>query len=126
MYIYMYTIQSEDLNEFYLLTCVLVLISCPITRTTSEDSSSSDNETDSSSESDVSTTIEDEDEDSAEDGIPISATKGDGVDVLWDRIQEKVLQATDNKHIVFTVPSDGPQLRQMLTFNGLLANTYLT
>ena len=52
-----------------------------------------------------------EDEDTTEDGIPVSATQGDGVEVLWDRIQEKVLQATSNKHIVFTVPTDGPQLR---------------
>ena len=27
-------------------------------------------------------------------------TQTDGVDVLWDRIQEKVLKATSNKHIV--------------------------
>ena len=86
-------------------------------RATSEDSSSSDDdeidsgsETDSSSTSDLSTS-EDEDEDIREDGIPVSATHGDGVDVLWDRIQEKVLEATNNKHIVFTVPSDGLQLR---------------
>ena len=87
-------------------------------RATSEDSSSSDDddeidsgsETDSSSTSDLSSS-EDEDEDIREDGIPVSATHGDGVDVLWDRIQEKVLEATNNKHIVFTVPSDGLQLR---------------
>ena len=86
-------------------------------RATSEGSSSSDgdeeeidsgSEIDSSSTSDLSTS---EDEDIREDGIPVSATHGDGVDVLWDRIQEKVLEATNNKHIVFTVPSDGLQLR---------------
>ena len=72
--------------------------------------SDDDDETESRSESDLSTS-EDEDEDTTEDGIPVSATQGDGVDILWDRIQEKVLQATSNKHIVFTVPTDGPQLR---------------
>ena len=56
-------------------------------------------------------TSEDEDKDTTEDGIPVSATQGDGVDILWDMIQEKVLQATSNKHIVFTVPTDGPQMR---------------
>ena len=56
-------------------------------------------------------TSEDEDEDTTEDGIPVSATQTDGIDVLWDMIQEKVLQATSDKHIVFTVPTDGPQLR---------------
>ena len=85
-----------------------------IHRATSEDSSSSDSdETDSSSESGLSTS-EDEEEDIREDGIPVSATYGDGVDILWDRIQEKVFVATNNKHIVFTVPSDGPQLRYAL------------
>ena len=58
-------------------------------------------------------TSEDEHEDTTEDGIPVSATQGDGVDVLWDRIQEKVLQATSNKHIVFTVPTDGPQINKV-------------
>ena len=78
-------------------------------RTTKEDGLGyDDDETDSRSESDLSTS---EDKDSAEDGIPVSATLGDGVDLLWNRIQEKVLQATGNKHIVFTVPTDGPQLR---------------
>ena len=82
-------------------------------RATSEDSSSSDDdeEIDSGLETDSSSTSEDEDEDIREDGIPISATHGDGVDVLWDRIQEKVFEATNNNHIVFTVPSDGLQLR---------------
>ena len=80
-------------------------------RTTSEDSSGSDDdETESTSESDLSTS-EDEDEDSGEDGIPVSATQGDGVELLWDRVQEKVLQATNHEHVVFTVPTDGPQLR---------------
>ena len=37
------------------------------------------------SESDLSTS-EDEHEDTTENGIPVSATQGDGVDVLWDRI----------------------------------------
>lgn len=84
------------------------LILCVHRTTSEEDSSGSDDdETDSS---DLSTS-EDEDEDSRDDGIPISATQGDGVDVLWDRIQEKVLQATGNEHIVFSVPTDGPQLR---------------
>ena len=62
-------------------------------------------------------TSEDEHEDTTEDGIPVSATQSDGVDVLWDRIQEKVLQATSNKHIVFTVPTDGPQLRYSVGAN---------
>ena len=75
-----------------------------IYRTTSDDS---DDESSSTSESDSSSS---EDEDS-EFSLPVSATQGDGVDILWDRIQEEVLQATGDKHIVFTVPTDGPQLR---------------
>ena len=57
--------------------------------TISEDSSGSD-ETESRSESDLSTS-EDEHEDTTEEGIPVSPTQGDGVDFLWDTIQEKVL-----------------------------------
>ena len=74
-------------------------------RTTTEDSSGCDDD-----ETDFSTS-KDEIEDSGGDGIPVSATQGDGVDLLWDRIQEKVLQATGYKHIVFTVPTHGSQLR---------------
>ena len=108
--------QSFFTNCKVLIQTILIS-SLYIHRTTSGDSSGSDDETASSSESDLST---DEDEDSAEDGIPVSATQGDGVDLLWDRVQEKVLQATGNKHIVFAVPTDGPQLRyvNLVTFSG--------
>jgi len=65
----------------------------------------------STSESDSSTDEDEVDDKDTEIGIPVSATQGDRVDVLWDRIQQKVFHATGNKHIVFTIPTDGPQLR---------------
>jgi len=62
------------------------------------------------SESDLSTDEDEVDDEDTEIGIPVSATQGDGVDILWDRMQEKVFHATGNKHIVFTIHTDGPQL----------------
>jgi len=48
------------------------------------------------------------------DGVPISATQGSGVEVLWDKIEETVLRVTGRQHIKFNVPSDGSQLRHVL------------
>ena len=99
----------SSLYIYYELLSILIVL-FTVCRSTLEDGSSSgsDDETESMSESDSSTSG---DENSGEDGIPVSATQGDGVDLLWDRVQEKVMQATNNKHVVFTVPADGPQLR---------------
>ena len=98
--------------KLHTISYSILIVLFAVHRSTSEDSSSSgsddDDESENMSESDSSTS---EDEDGGEDGIPVSATQGDGVDLLWGRIQEKVLQATNNKHVVFTVPADGPQLR---------------
>jgi len=65
----------------------------------------------STSESDSSRDEDEVDDEDTEIGISVSATEGDGIDNLWDRIQEKVFHATGNKHIMFTIPTDGPQLR---------------